>query len=161
MALYRRVLAAIDVTEESRQVVECAASIGGAFDAELHLLHAIEPASLAYGGVMLADLHSGEMLEMHRRAKALVADLGDEFGVPQERQHVTTGRPTSEIHRLAKAKAADLVVVGSHGRHGLGLLLGSTANGVLHGAECDVLAVRIKAAGTTKRGTGDLPTEAA
>jgi universal stress protein A len=37
----------------------------------------------------------------------------------------------------------DLVVVGSHGRHGLSLLLGSTANGVLHGAGCDVLAVRV------------------
>ena len=38
---------------------------------------------------------------------------------------------------------ADLIVVGSHGRHGLALLLGSTASGVLHGAPCDVLAVRV------------------
>ncbi len=38
---------------------------------------------------------------------------------------------------------ADLIVLGTHGRHGLGLILGSTANGVLHGASCDVLAVRI------------------
>jgi universal stress protein A len=37
----------------------------------------------------------------------------------------------------------DLVVVGSYGRHGLQLLLGSTANGVLHLAACDVLAVRV------------------
>ena len=35
-------------------------------------------------------------------------------------------------------------MVGSHGRHGLALLLGSTANDVLHGAPCDVLAVRLK-----------------
>jgi universal stress protein A len=35
------------------------------------------------------------------------------------------------------------VVVGSHGRHGLALLLGSTANGVLHGSPTDVLAVRV------------------
>jgi universal stress protein A len=34
-------------------------------------------------------------------------------------------------------------VVGSHGRHGLALLLGSTANDVLHGAPCDVLAVKL------------------
>jgi universal stress protein A len=38
---------------------------------------------------------------------------------------------------------ADLIVVGSHGRHGLALLMGSTANGVLHGAKRDVLAVRV------------------
>ena len=43
----------------------------------------------------------------------------------------------------AKEHGADLIVVGSHGRHGLALLLGSTANAVLHGAPCDVLAVRI------------------
>ena len=42
-----------------------------------------------------------------------------------------------------KRKGADVIVVGSHGRHGLALLLGSTANGVLHGATCDVLAVRV------------------
>ena len=157
MAPYRCVLVAIDVTVESRQVVGCAAALVGALDAELHLLHAIEPASLAYGGVMLADLHSGEMLEVQKRAKARVADLGAEFGIPAERQHVTTGRSTSEIHRMAKAKSADLVVVGSHGRHGLGLLLGSTASGVLHGAECDVLAVRVRADAARSTGQGPDP----
>ncbi len=145
MPPYRRVLVAIDVTQESRQIVECAAAIVDAFDAELHILHAIEPSSLAYGGVRLTDLHSDEMLEMHKRANARLAELGDEFGIPKKRRHLITGRPTSEIHRLAQTKLADLVVVGSHGRHGFGLLLGSTANGVLHGAKCDVLAVRVKA----------------
>ena len=53
------------------------------------------------------------------------------------------GRPESELQRAAEAKGADVIVVGSHGRHGLALLLGSTANGVLHGATCDVLAVRV------------------
>ena len=53
------------------------------------------------------------------------------------------GRPESQIHQLAEDVAADLIVVGSHGRQGLALILGSTANGVLHGAHCDVLAVRV------------------
>ncbi len=48
-----------------------------------------------------------------------------------------------EIHALAEKLSADLIIVGSHGRHGLALLLGSTANGVLHGAKCDVLAMRV------------------
>jgi len=54
-----------------------------------------------------------------------------------------SSRPETEIHTLANEIGADLIVVGSHGRHGLALLLGSTANGVLHGAPCDVLAVRV------------------
>jgi universal stress protein A len=44
---------------------------------------------------------------------------------------------------MAVERGADLIVIGSHGRHGLQLLLGSTANGVLHLSECDVLAVRV------------------
>ena len=48
-----------------------------------------------------------------------------------------------EIHSKAEEIGADLIVVGSHGRYGLALLMGSTANGVLHGATCDVLAVRV------------------
>ena len=48
----------------------------------------------------------------------------------------------NQINKLEEA-GADIIVVGSHGRHGLALLLGSTANGVLHGASCDVLAVRV------------------
>jgi universal stress protein A len=47
------------------------------------------------------------------------------------------------MHSMAKDQDIDLIVVGSHGRHGLALIFGSTSNSVLHGATCDVLAVRI------------------
>jgi universal stress protein A len=63
--------------------------------------------------------------------------------IPEDHQHLIFGRPEAEIHRVAEELEADLIVVGSHGRHGLALLLGSTANGVLHGAKTDVLAVRV------------------
>ena len=148
MSLYRRILAAVDVTAESRQVVEAAAAMASSSDADLHIMHVIEPTNLAYGAVMLADLHANEMLRLREQATALVAELATELEIPADRQHVVTGRATSEIHRVAEAQGMDLIVVGSHGRHGLGLLLGSTANGVLHGAKCDVLAVRVKAPAT-------------
>ena len=45
---------------------------------------------------------------------------------------------------IAEEHAVDLIVIGSHGRHGLQRILGSTASGVLHTATCDVLAVRIR-----------------
>ena len=134
MQVCERVLAAVDVSAESTQVVETAAAIAAAFDAELHIVHVVEPSSLSYGTVMQADLHSHEMGRMWDHARAHVAELGNRLEVPSERQHVVTGRAISEIHRMAEAHQTDLIVVGSHGRHGLGLLLGSTANGVLHGA---------------------------
>jgi universal stress protein A len=57
---------------------------------------------------------------------------------------VALGAPAHEIRAAAEEVGADLIVLGTHGRHGLGLLLGSTANGVLHGATSDVLAVRVR-----------------
>ena len=54
------------------------------------------------------------------------------------------GSPKAEIIRIAEDMGADLIVVGSHGRHGIALLLGSTAASVVHHAKCDVLAVRLR-----------------
>jgi universal stress protein A len=57
---------------------------------------------------------------------------------------VVQGNTRREILRVAEENGVDLIVLGSHGRQGIQLLLGSTANAVLHGAPCDVLAVRVK-----------------
>jgi universal stress protein A len=65
--------------------------------------------------------------------------------VPEARQFTPIGHAATEIQRVARDLDADLIVIGTHGRHGLGLLLGSTANGVLHGVKRDVLAVRVHA----------------
>ena len=144
MSAYRRILLAIDLTEESRQVAASATGLAGAFDAELHVVHVIEPLSLAYGGDIPMDLSSVQE-QIHEQAKSHLAEFAGGLGVPPQRQHLIFGRPESEIHRIAESNDMDLIIVGSHGRHGLALLLGSTANGVLHGAGCDVLAVRVGA----------------
>ena len=107
-------------------------------------MHVVEPASVAYGPVVHADLHTLETGQMRRHSETRLAELASEFDVDGGNVHVLTGRTISKIHDVADAESADLVVVGSHGRHGLGLLLGSTANGVLHGARRDVLAVRVR-----------------
>lgn len=57
---------------------------------------------------------------------------------------VEFGRAADQIIEQAKKLQAELIIISSHGRHGVSLLLGSTANAVLHHAECDVLAVKIK-----------------
>lgn len=142
MSGYKRVLLAVDLTEESRHVTEVATGIANAFDAELHVIHVIEPLSLAYGGDIPMDLSSVQD-QIHEQAKSHLAEFASGIEVPDERQYLIFGRPETEIHRIAEQTDVDVVVVGSHGRHGLALLLGSTANGVLHGATCDVLAVRV------------------
>ena len=144
MSVYRRILLAIDLTEESRQVAESATAIAEAFGAQLHVIHVIEPLSLAYGGDIPMDLSSVQE-QIHEQAKSHLAEFAKGLNVPADRQYLIFGRPESEIHRIAETNSMDLIIVGSHGRHGLALLLGSTANGVLHGASCDVLAVRVGA----------------
>ncbi len=61
--------------------------------------------------------------------------------IAEERVEVSLGTPAMEIRDRAKHHDCDVIVIGTHSRRGLGLLLGSTANGVLHGTPCDVLAV--------------------
>lgn len=142
MSGYSNILLAVDLTEESRPVAEQARSFANAFGATLSVIHVIEPLSFSYGGDIPMDL-SAVQDQIHAQAKSHLAEFCKDIGVPAERQYLIFGRPESEIHRVAECKQMDLVVVGSHGRHGLSLLLGSTANGVLHGAGCDVLAVRV------------------
>ena len=87
----------------------------------------------------LGDLHK----ELEKQAQSQLEELGERLGVPAERQHMEVGITEKEILRLAEEQNVDLIVMGSHGRHGLALLLGSTANAVLHHANIDVLAVRV------------------
>ncbi|MGF2734640.1 universal stress protein [Marinobacter sp. DUT-1] len=142
MSAYKKMLVAIDLTEEAPQVLNKAKAISSAHGAELMLVHVVEPVGYAYGGDIPMDLTELQD-QLDKAAKEQLGKYGDEYGVGKENQVVTVGRPESEIHRLAKEQDVDLVIVGSHGRKGFQLLLGSTANGVLHGTECDVLAVRI------------------
>lgn len=143
MSQYQHVLIAVDLTEESHQVIEKGQAIAARNNAKVSLIHALEPLGFAYGGDIPMDLTSiQDQLDKHARAK--IADLAAPLGIPEACQHILVGLPDSEIHRIAKEEGVDLIVVGSHGRHGLSLLLGSTSTGVLHGAKCDVLAVRIQ-----------------
>ncbi len=140
--VYRRVMLAVDLTEESNFVARRAVALAAACEAELRIVHVIEPLSLAYGGDIPMDLSTVQE-QIHDQARSHLAEFAATLNVPEEHQYLIFGRPESEIQRVAEAKGADVIVVGSHGRHGLALLLGSTANGVLHGANCDVLAVRV------------------
>ncbi len=142
MSAYKKMLVAIDLTEEAPQVLNKAQAISSAHNAELILVHVVEPVGYAYGGDIPMDLTELQD-QLDKAAREQLGKYGEQYGVAPANQIVTVGRPESEIHRLAKEQDVDLIIVGSHGRKGLQLLLGSTANGVLHGTECDVLAVRI------------------
>jgi len=142
MAQYKTLLLAIDLSEDSAQVAARAMAIAANGETSVHIVHVIEPLSFAYGGDIPMDF-SGIQDEIHQQAKQQLTRFAQGLGIAQENQHLLLGKPEVEIHATADALDADLIVLGSHGRSGLALLMGSTANGVLHGASCDVLAVRV------------------
>ncbi len=142
MSEYSHILVSVDLTEESRLVAKRACALRAAFSARLSCAHVIEPLSLAYGGDIPMDLSTIQE-QIQETARSHLAEFARTLDIPTDNQHLIFGRPETEIDALAHQIGADLIVVGSHGRHGIALLLGSTANGVLHGAPCDVLAVRV------------------
>lgn len=142
MSNYKTILAAVDLTSEADQVVAKAASLAQVHGASLHLIHVIEPLSFAYGGDIPIDFSTVQE-EMQKQAENQLQTFCERLGVPAAQRHLVIGRPENEIRAMAEQIGADLIAIGSHGRRGLALLLGSTANGVLHGAHCDILAVRV------------------
>ena len=142
MGEYKHILVGVDLTVESRVVAQKALSLRNSFDCRLSCVHVIEPLSLAYGGDIPMDLSTIQE-QIQDTAKSHLAEFAEALSIDETDRHLIFGRPETEIHTLANEIDADLIVVGSHGRHGLALLLGSTANGVLHGAPCDVLAVLV------------------
>ena len=145
MNTYQHILMAVDFSEHGKRVAEKAKQMAEQNQAQLSLLHIVDNLPItdaSYGPIIPFDVDITE--ELMAAAKKRLATLADELGVPEDKQWLEIGSPKLEIVRIAEENNVDLIVVGSHGRHGFALLLGSTANGVLHYAKCDVLAVRLK-----------------
>lgn len=140
---YTHIIVGIDLTDDCPQVIQKAAAIAAVCQAKLTLAHVVEPFAFAYGGDMPVDLPLLQEQQTHK-AETELARLAKGADYPIQQHHVLVGQPAAELHYLAEQEEADLIVVGSHGRKGFALLLGSTPNSVLHGATCDVLAVLVK-----------------
>ncbi len=138
--MYKHILLATDLSDESEYILKKVRKIRGYTGARLSLVHVVEPMpgySYAYLGI--EDIE-GQLIEESRTA---LAKIGQALEVDKKDQWIEVGPTKSKIHEVATQIGADLIMCGSHGRHGLSLLLGSTANAILHGAKCDVLVVRL------------------
>ncbi len=146
MAMYSKVLMALDFHKDNAQVISKGKQVAEDNGAELFLVHVEEPIAVAYAadGFAANDQIVSLQASIRQEAQQRMAKVGKELSVPAERQIMRQGKPSTEIHDVVKEKDIDLIVLGTHGQHGLQLLLGSTANSVLHGVPCDVLTVRIK-----------------
>ena len=144
MSDYQHVLLAVDYSEQGVYVAKKAKSLANFYQAKLSIIHVLDNIPMPdtnYGTVIsLTQDSSDELLEAE---KSKLMQLGDQLAVDLANRWLLWGVPKQEIIHVAEQEQVDLIVVGSHGRHGLALLLGSTANSVLHYAKCDVMAVRL------------------
>lgn len=138
--MYKHILFATDLTEDTEYLIKKVEVLRANTGAALSLIHVVEPLpgySYAYLGI--EDIE-GQLLTEARQS---IEKLGEKLKVGKDNQFVEVGPTKTKILKVADDVKADLIICGSHGRHGLSLLLGSTANAILHGAKCDVLTVRL------------------
>jgi len=141
---YTHILLAVDFSVNADAVGQRACQIREATDARLSLIHVVEFVQIDLSNELLMPQELELDHELQEIAKQRLQEYAHKLGIEDCPMHVTQGSTRREILHMAEENGVDLIVVGSHGRHGIQLLLGSTANAVLHGAPCDVLAVRVK-----------------
>lgn len=139
MPVYNHILYATDLSEETQQLAEKVDAFTQLFDAKLTLIHTIEPIP-AYGYPGITDIES----PLIEQAKNDLEVMAKKLNVKTVDQRVEFGSVKHQVLRVAEELNVDLILVGSHGRHGLSTLLGSNASAIVQGADCDVIVIRFK-----------------
>ncbi len=142
MSNYQKILVAIDINAPHENIINKALAICQSPE-ELILVYSLLPTT--YIQPYLYGMEYNTIDDSDRMGFALekLQDIAKRFGINQQNVFVKLGVAVDEIKKIANEKNIDLIVIGTHGRSGIKLLLGSTANGVLHGVKQDVLAIRI------------------
>jgi universal stress protein A len=142
MNVYSKVLAVLDLSDDGVRVGARALEFAAACGTDVTLLHVVEymPVEPLSDSLLPAIQIESELLQRARaRMQAIASGLRD----PAPPWQVTSGNVKAEIVRVARDGGFDLIVIGSHERHGLSILVNLTEDTVLHNAPCDVLAVRL------------------
>ena len=143
MTGYKKILVAVDLSPEAKPVVERAQELGKHYGATLTLIHVIDPIITTGDYELRPELPLEVEHTLAERARGYIGALAQDMGIADAEKIVAVGSVKHEILSHAKQHGCDLIVIGTHGRHGIAVLLGSTANAVMHGTGCDVLCVRV------------------
>ncbi|MGE3541703.1 MAG: universal stress protein [Candidatus Tectimicrobiota bacterium] len=136
---FHRLLVPTDFSTHAAHAVVQACALAAQDKAQVLLVHVIpttelDPTMLAWWQQHAQEVQAAAAQQLRR--------LAAEQAVPVETL-VIWGHPPSEICRLARERASDLIVMSTHGRTGLShVLLGSVAERVVRHAPCAVLIVR-------------------
>jgi len=141
MTKYKKILAAVDFSEYSDVVLQAALQQAECSGAALVALHVVDYSWPIDNDYLIPPGNEREEALLNSAAGRLQETLM-RLAARDVRPLVVSGPPRQEILRVAEQEAADLIVIGAHGHHGIAGLLGSTSDRVLHQASCHVLTVR-------------------
>jgi nucleotide-binding universal stress UspA family protein len=138
MIVLKNLLVATDFEAASDAALVYGRALAGAFGASLHLLHVAENPFLRPSPVDPAAINVGHLQSLNDRLTAADRDALHARAVLK-----ISDSPADAIDEYARAKAIDLIVMGTHGRGAMSqLLAGSVAERVVRTAPCPVLTVR-------------------
>ncbi len=134
----RNILCPTDFSESALYAFQYAVAFARSHDAELELLHVIEPS--AYATDRIDDQESTYTERVRERLQNIASTADPKVKITIR---IAMGVPYITIIEKADAMPADLIVIGTHGRTGIRhLLIGSVAEKVVRTATCPVLTVR-------------------
>ena len=139
---FKRILLAIDDGASAIATVGAGLDLAHALGAETAIVHVVDPILPYSTGI---GIPAGELVELaDKEAERVMDSIKQHLTIPDTTgQFVRVGHPATVIETVAREWAADLIVVGSHGRSAVDrILLGSVAEAVVRHAPCPVLVVR-------------------
>jgi nucleotide-binding universal stress UspA family protein len=145
MSRIKRLLVPTDFSPTAELALQYAIDIAPP-GASIHVIHVIEDTAFvtAFPDGFTAEI-AGLREQAVKDAKRTLAGIVGQFQASNTvlTTEVLTGRPVAGIVETAKARNADLIVMGTHGRGGFAhFMLGSVAERVLRTAQCPVLTIR-------------------
>jgi nucleotide-binding universal stress UspA family protein len=131
----RKILVPIDFSEQSKSVIEYATAFAKDYDAELLIVHVMDPAITHLEGIQPAEALEG--------LNAVLREVRPADNTVACSHRLLEGAPADTILKTAKDENVEMIVLGTHGRSGLSrLLMGSVAEAVVRKAKCPVLTLR-------------------
>lgn len=140
---YKHILVAVDLSKQSDVIAKRAAQMAVLFKAKLSIVHVTEHSTIAYAGEYALPIEAEFEVALIRQSEKKLSTLAEKFKIPAKMRYLKEGSVKNTVTDLARKISADLIVVGTHGHHGLDVLLGSQANAILHAAHCDVWVIHI------------------
>ena len=140
-----KILVPIDFLPHSAEAVQRALDLASPFSAEVVLLHVYQPAEypLSAGDIAYDDEQFERVSALARQRLDGVRREVDPIGRRGVKARVVQGDPVEAIIEASQRDPFDLIVMGTHGRTGMGrLFAGSIAEEVIRRAPCAVLTVK-------------------